>query len=59
MLVELITAQLAIELGRYFAERAKRLLPSTQSIKTIAYSMGFNSTSGFCSAFRCGAPPDI
>jgi AraC family transcriptional regulator len=119
MLVELITAQLAIELGRYFAqldkipkagelapwrlrviderlndvpeiptlseladlcrlsvrhltrgfrasrgcsigsyvatsrlERAKRLLASTQSIKTIAYSLGFRSSSGFCSAFR-------
>jgi len=119
MLVELIAAQLAIELGRYFApfdaipmtgelaqwrlqviderlgdvqeiptlselaalcklsvrqltrgfrasrgcsigdyvansriERAKRLLASDQSIKTIAYALGFNSSSGFCFAFR-------
>jgi AraC family transcriptional regulator len=33
-------------------ERAKRLLASTQSIKTIAYSLGFTSSSGFCFAFR-------
>ncbi len=119
MLVELIAAQLAIELGRYFAqfdeipmtgelaqwrlrvieerladvqevptlselaalcklsvrqltrgfrashgcsigdyvansriERAKRLLVSDRSIKTIAHSLGFNSSSGFCFAFR-------
>jgi AraC family transcriptional regulator len=119
MLVELIAAQLAIELGRYFAQfdriprtgelaqwrlrmiderlndfqqmpslnelaslcklsvrqltrgfrasrgcsigdyvadhritHAKRLLDTDQSIKTIAYSLGFNSSSGFCFAFR-------
>jgi AraC family transcriptional regulator len=119
MLVELIAAQLAIELGRYFAlfdkiprvgelaqwrlraiderlndllqtptlseladlcklsirqltrgfrasrgcsigdyvanhriERAKQMLESSKSIKTIAYSLGFNSSSGFCFAFR-------
>jgi AraC family transcriptional regulator len=43
-------------IGDYIAnsriERAKRLLASDQSIKTIAYSLGFNSSSGFCSAFR-------
>lgn len=31
---------------------AKRLLASDQSVKTIAYSLGFPSPSGFCSAFR-------
>jgi AraC-like DNA-binding protein len=43
-------------IGDYVAnnriERAKRLLASAQSIKTIAYSLGFNSSSGFCFAFR-------
>jgi AraC-like DNA-binding protein len=43
-------------IGDYVAnsriERAKRLLTSDQSIKTIAYSLGFNSSSGFCFAFR-------
>jgi AraC family transcriptional regulator len=43
-------------IGDYVAnsriERAKRLLSSDQSIKTIAYSLGFNSSSGFCFAFR-------
>jgi AraC-like DNA-binding protein len=43
-------------IGDYVAnsriERAKRLLASDQSIKTIAYALGFNSSSGFCFAFR-------
>jgi AraC family transcriptional regulator len=43
-------------IGDYVADnrihRAKRLLESDQSIKTIAYSLGFNSSSGFCFAFR-------
>ena len=43
-------------IGDYVAnsriERARRLLAGDQSIKTIAYSLGFNSSSGFCSAFR-------
>lgn len=33
-------------------EYAKQLLASDQSIKTIAYTLGFASPSGFCSAFR-------
>jgi AraC family transcriptional regulator len=32
--------------------RAKRLLAGDQSVKTIAYSLGFTSSSGFCFAFR-------
>ncbi len=31
---------------------AKRLLATEQSIKSIAYSLGFSSPSGFCCAFR-------
>ena len=33
-------------------ERAKRLLADDQNIKTIAYTLGFSSPSGFCFAFR-------
>lgn len=33
-------------------EHAKRLLATDQSIKSIAYSLGFASPSGFCFAFR-------
>jgi AraC family transcriptional regulator len=43
-------------IGEYMAsarvEQAKRLLRGDQSIKTIAYSLGFSTPSGFCSAFR-------
>lgn len=43
-------------IGDYVAnsriERAKRLLASAQSMKTIAYSLGFKSSPGFCFAFR-------
>lgn len=43
-------------IGTYIAEcrirQAKRLLASDESVKSIAYSMGFNSPSNFCSAFR-------
>jgi AraC family transcriptional regulator len=43
-------------IGTYIIEcrirQAKRLLGSGESVKSIAYSMGFNSPSNFCSAFR-------
>lgn len=43
-------------IGEYIAnhriEQAQQLLASGQSIKTIAYALGFASPSGFCSAFR-------
>jgi AraC family transcriptional regulator len=43
-------------IGEYVAEvrveNAKRLLISAQSIKSIAYSLGFASPSSFCHAFR-------
>jgi AraC family transcriptional regulator len=43
-------------IGDYVASRriecAKRLLAGDQNVKTIAYSLGFNSPSGFCFAFR-------
>lgn len=43
-------------IGEYVAENriehAKQLLTGDQSIKTIAYSLGFSSPSGFCAAFR-------
>ena len=43
-------------IGEYIAnnriEYAKQLLTGDQSIKTIAYALGFSSPSGFCSAFR-------
>jgi AraC family transcriptional regulator len=43
-------------IGAYVAgrriERAKQLLASDQSIKTVAYSLGFTSSSAFCFAFR-------
>jgi AraC family transcriptional regulator len=43
-------------IGDYIAnhriQRAKRLLVSAESIKSVAYSLGFNSSSGFCFAFR-------
>jgi AraC family transcriptional regulator len=43
-------------IGDYVArsrmDNAKRLLTTEESVKTIAYSMGFASPSGFCYAFR-------
>jgi AraC family transcriptional regulator len=43
-------------IGEYVARsqiaRAKRLLASEESIKSIAFSLGFSSSSGFCNAFR-------
>jgi AraC family transcriptional regulator len=33
-------------------EHARRLLAADQSVKAIAYSLGFASPSGFCFAFR-------
>jgi AraC family transcriptional regulator len=43
-------------IGEYVArnrfERAKQLLARDESIKTIAYSLGFTSSSAFCFAFR-------
>ncbi len=43
-------------IGEYAAQRrieqAKHLLMGGQSVKTIAYALGFSSPSGFCSAFR-------
>jgi AraC family transcriptional regulator len=43
-------------IGAYIAEcrmqQAKRLLTAGECVKSIAYSMGFNSASNFCSAFR-------
>ncbi|HET8711530.1 MAG TPA: AraC family transcriptional regulator [Spongiibacteraceae bacterium] len=43
-------------IGEYIAqdrvERAKHMLDSEQSVKTIGYQLGFASPSGFCSAFR-------
>ncbi len=43
-------------IGDYIArtriDNAKRLLASGESVKAIAYSMGFGSPSGFCYAFR-------
>jgi len=42
--------------GEYVAqsrvENAKRLLAGDESVKSIAYSMGFSSPSSFCHAFR-------
>jgi AraC family transcriptional regulator len=43
-------------LGEYVAQsqigHAKRLLATDESVKSIAYSLGFASPSGFCFAFR-------
>jgi len=39
-------------LARYRVGYAKRLLVTEQSVKAIAYSLGFASPSGFCYAFR-------
>ncbi|HYP63401.1 MAG TPA: helix-turn-helix transcriptional regulator [Acidocella sp.] len=43
-------------IGDYIArtriDNAKRLLASGESVKSIAFSMGFGSPSGFCYAFR-------
>jgi len=43
-------------IGDYIArtriDNAKRLLTSGESVKSIAFSMGFGSPSGFCYAFR-------
>lgn len=43
-------------IGEYVAnhriECAKQMLATEQSIKAIAYTLGFSSPSGFCSAFR-------
>jgi AraC family transcriptional regulator len=43
-------------IGDYIArtrmDNAKRLLGQGESIKSIAFSMGFGSPSGFCYAFR-------
>jgi AraC family transcriptional regulator len=43
-------------IGEYIAnsqlDHAKRLLGTDQSVKAIAYSLGFASPSGFCFAFR-------
>ena len=43
-------------IGEYVAnsriEQAKHLLAGDQSIKSIAYLLGFSAPSGFCSAFR-------
>ena len=43
-------------IGDYIAQsridNAKRLLASNESVKSIAYSMGFGSPSSFCYAFR-------
>lgn len=43
-------------IGDYIArtriDNAKRLLTNGESVKSIAYSMGFGSPSGFCYAFR-------
>lgn len=39
----------------YRVEQAKKLLATDQSIKVIAYSLGFASSSSFCYAFRRAA----
>jgi AraC family transcriptional regulator len=49
-------ASRSCSIGEYVASsriaRAKRLLASDTSIKSIAYSLGFTSSSAFCFAFR-------
>jgi AraC family transcriptional regulator len=49
-------ASRSCSIGEYVAssriERAKRLLVSDASVKGIAYSLGFTSSSAFCFAFR-------
>jgi len=49
-------ASRACSIGDYVAnsriDHAKRLLASDQSVKTIAYALGFTSPSAFCFAFR-------
>jgi AraC family transcriptional regulator len=49
-------ASQSCSIGEYVASsriaRAKRLLASDASVKSIAYSLGFTSSSAFCFAFR-------
>lgn len=49
-------ASRGMSIGNYISEKrvetAKRMLKTDKSIKTIAYEMGFKSTSGFCFSFR-------
>jgi AraC family transcriptional regulator len=49
-------ASRGLSIGQYVAnsrlEHARRLLATEASVKSIAYSLGFASPSGFCCAFR-------